>query len=121
MLKMAVIKEKHSNDLIVMGFINQIESAMEPLATAVRNSIRLPGIQQFRLSEAALVDFTEQLSLAEHEAHMSLLRPVRALDEHLGFAWQTGCCVDAPADYLKDDFRGAVKDWALQLQGVSID
>ncbi len=84
------------------------------------NSVKLPKIRRFRMSEAELVDFSEKLSHIEHEAHMAILRPVRALDEHLGFEWQTGCIVDADTDYLKSDFRGAVKDWALGLQGVSV-
>lgn len=120
MSKIDSVKREFSQDAKVLSLINEIIAAMEPLATAVINSVKLPKIRRFRMSEAELVDFSEKLSHIEHEAHMAILRPVRALDEHLGFEWQTGCIVNADTDYLKSDFRGAVKDWALGLQGVSV-
>lgn len=121
MSKIEVFKKRFAQDVKVLSLIVAIEAAMAPLAEAVINCVRLPQIQKFRLSEAELVAFTEKLSGIEHEAHMALLRPVRALDEHLGYNFETGCVVDAEHDVLREDFRGAVKDWALRMKGINIE
>jgi len=120
MRKIEAFKKRFSRDEKVLSLISQIEAAMAPLAAAVVNSVRLPQIQKFRMTETELVDFTEKLSHIEHEAHMSLLRPVRSLDEYLGFDYATGCVVDVDAGALKNNFREAVKNWALRLQGVDV-
>lgn len=119
MSKLEQIKSKYAEDSKVLRLIDEIQSAMEPLATAVLNAVNMPKVVKFRMAPDKLLDFSDKLSEVEHKAHMAILRPVRALDEYLGLEWETGCIVDAPPAELKTDFRGAVKNWALRLCGVS--